>query len=59
MTTLLHILTRPSEPWIQGLIEAQKTMPGHQVVVVDLTQAPPDYQALVERIFAADSTATW
>ena len=59
MTTVLHILTRPSEDWVQTLIESQKSLPEHQVEVVDLTQPNPDYPALVGLVFAADSIATW
>ena len=59
MITVLHLLTRPSEDWVQALIQAQKTLPEHHVEVADLTQPNPDYHALVGRVFDADSIATW
>ncbi len=59
MTRVLHLLTRPSEPWVQSLIESQTALPDVQVEVIDLTQAVPDYPAAVNRIFESDSIATW
>ncbi len=43
----------------RGVIEEQKKRAETTVEVVDLTRPDPDYEALVERIFAADSLAVW
>ena len=59
MTTLLHVLTRPADDWVQSLIKSQETCTTHTVEVIDLTLGTPDYAHLVERVFAADSVATW
>ena len=59
MTTLLHVLTRPADDWIQSLILSQESSGNHTVEVIDLTLGTPDYAHLVERVFAADSVATW
>jgi hypothetical protein len=59
MTRELHILTQPADELVQTLLAAQKARPEHQVEIVDLTQPDPDYAGLVERVFAADSVASW
>jgi hypothetical protein len=59
MPQQLHILTRPADGLVTGLIAAQRAEPENTVEVVDLTQPDPDYPALVEKVFAADSVATW
>lgn len=59
MTTKLHILTRPADDLVTALIEAQRAVPENAVEVVDLTAPEPDYAALVEKVFAAGSVATW
>ena len=64
MPKLLHILTRERDSLAIELIERQRAQAGQQSaetvgVVVDLTQPDPDYAALLEQIFAADSIAVW
>lgn len=59
MAKQLHILTQPADEVARTIIEIQQARPGHKVEVVDLTQPEPDYAALVEKVFAADSVATW
>jgi hypothetical protein len=59
MTRVLHLITRPPEAWVQSLIESQTALPEVQVEVIDLTQATPDYTAVVHQIFESDSIATW
>ena len=59
MPTLLHILTRPADPLVEGILASQKAQPDNRVLVVDLTAPEPDYAALVERVFEADSIASW
>ena len=59
MRTLLHLLTRPADPLVTDLIARQKAIPGVEVETVDLTQPDPDYEALVGKIFTADSVAVW
>ena len=59
MAKQLHILTQPPDEVARTIIETQRAQPGHDVEVVDLTQPEPDYAALVEKVFAADSVATW
>ena len=55
----LHILTQPADELVQTLLAAQKAKAETQVEIVDLTQPDPDYAGLVERVFAADSVASW
>ena len=55
MRTILHILTRPQDELTGKMIAGQEALPETTLEVVDLTQAKPDYDALVDRIFAADS----
>ncbi len=59
MPRLLHILTEPPDPVVQEILSREKRQPGAEVTVVDLTQPEPDYTALLEEIFAADSIAVW
>jgi len=64
MPKLLHILTRERDSLAIELIERQRAQAGQQSaetvgVVVDLTQPDPDYAALLEQIFAADSITVW
>ena len=55
MRTVLHILTRPEDDLTRELIAQQRARPDTQVEVADLSNATPDYGALVEKIFASDS----
>jgi hypothetical protein len=59
MPRLLHILTRPDDSLARELIARQKSVPGNEVQVVDLTLPDPDYKDLLEKIFDADSVETW
>ena len=59
MQNVIHLLTRPPDETVERLIATQRELPGTEVEVIDLTQADPDYQRLLERIFAADSVASW
>ena len=55
MRTILHILTRTEDSLSRELIERQRALGDINVEVVNLADLAPDYDALVERIFAADS----
>ena len=59
MPTQLHILTRPADELVTTLLERERAAGQTQVEVVDLSQPSPDYGALVDRVFAADSVVTW
>ena len=55
MRTILHILTRPKDELTRELIAEQSALPETKTEVIDLNDASPDYDALLEKIFAADS----
>ena len=55
MRTILHILARPADELTRDLIAKQRALPDTQVEVVELTQDDSDYDALMQKIFAADS----
>ena len=57
MRTILHILTQPEDEVTRQLIEHQRSLPDIAVEVVSLSHPSPDYEQLVEKIFAADSIA--
>ena len=59
MRKTLHILTQGDEPLALAIIAAQQDRPDCEVETVDLTSGNPDYGALLEKIFAADSVAVW
>ena len=59
MPAILHILIQPEDPLVQRIISYQQQQPETKVEVVDLTQPGPDYIALLQKIFAADSVAVW
>ena len=59
MRTILHILTRPEDDFNRELLAQQRALPETTVEVVDLTRAAPDYDALVEAVFGADSVEVW
>lgn len=59
MPTQLHILTRPADELVQAILAQERAAGRTQIEIADLTQPEPDYGALVERVFAADSVATW
>lgn len=55
MRTILHILTRPEDELTRELIAQQRALPESAVEVAALHSSAPDYDALVEKIFSADS----
>ena len=59
MHAILHILTRPEDELTSAVIAGQRALPDTTVEVADLTLAAPDYDAVVEKIFAADSVQVW
>ena len=59
MPAILHILTQPADSLTQEIISRQTHLSGAKVEVVDLTQPDPDYTALLEKIFSADSVEVW
>ena len=59
MSALLHILTQPADELVRSVIENQVKQAGALVEVIDLSQPQPDYDLLVEKVFAADSVSVW
>ncbi len=59
MRSILHILTRPEDELTRTLLEGQRALPDTRVEIANLTVPQPDYDALVERIFSADSIEVW
>jgi hypothetical protein len=59
MRNILHILTRPEDELTRPVIAAQRAQSDTVVEVADLTVPAPDYDAVVEKIFAADSVQVW
>jgi hypothetical protein len=57
MRTVLHILTRPGDEVTRQLIEQQRLLPETAVEVISLSSPSPDYEQLVEKIFAANTIA--
>jgi hypothetical protein len=55
MRTILHIVTRAEDALSHDIVEQQRGLADVQIDVVKLTISAPDYDALVEKIFAADS----
>ena len=59
MRRLLHILTSENERRAREIIDWERAQPDSEIEVVDLRETEPDYRALLEAIFAADSIAVW
>jgi len=63
MRTVLHLLTAPPDEFTDRLLQLQKSLGSsgdYEVQVVDLSQeAAPDYDAVLDRIFSADSVSVW
>jgi|APGre2960657468_1045069.scaffolds.fasta_scaffold09786_7 hypothetical protein len=59
MRSVLFILTRHADPLAHDLAERQRRAPDATVEIFDLTQPEPDYQALLDKVFAADSVQVW
>jgi hypothetical protein len=57
--TILHVLTRPDDALAEAVIGAQRGQAEASLSVVDLTGPEPDYFALLEKIFSADSVQVW
>lgn len=57
--TLLHIITDPECALAREIVALQEQRPDRSVKVFNLTEPTPDYHALLEEIFAADSVAVW
>ncbi|HEX3718215.1 MAG TPA: hypothetical protein VH595_09615 [Verrucomicrobiae bacterium] len=52
-------MTRPEDTFSREIIAQQKAGTETEIEVVDLTIPQPDYKALLEKIFTADSVETW
>ncbi|HTD67929.1 MAG TPA: hypothetical protein VK846_15500 [Candidatus Limnocylindria bacterium] len=59
MRTILHILTRPADALAQELITHQRALAETEVDVVELSDGAPDYDGLLDKVFAADSIEVW
>lgn len=59
MRRVLVILTGPSEPLDEKLMRCEQSLPDTVVERIDLTTEKPDYEQLLESIFAADSVQVW
>lgn len=59
MHSILHILTRPEDELARTVIAGQRALPETTVEIAELTGPAPDYDALVERIFASGSVQVW
>jgi hypothetical protein len=55
MRTILHILTRPADELTRELIAKQRQIAEAKIEVVELASGSDDYDALVDKIFSADS----
>ncbi len=59
MPRILHILTRPDNSLAERVIREQSGFAEINLMVTDLTSAPPDYDRLLEELFEADSVQVW
>ena len=59
MRHILHILTRPDDALAREVMVRQQHDGGNRVEAVDLTLPEPDYKALLEKIFQAESVESW
>jgi DNA-binding NarL/FixJ family response regulator len=59
MCRVLHILVRSEDPLAAEVIAQQRNQPNCSVGVIDLAMPEPDYAALLEQIFEADSVEVW
>jgi hypothetical protein len=59
MRRILHILTAEDRPFSSELIQHQAASPHCDVETFDLNQVQPNYDALLDKIFSADSVAVW
>jgi hypothetical protein len=59
MRRVLHIFVRSDDPLARELVSHQRAQRECKVEAVDLTTPEPDYAALLEKIFEADSVQVW
>lgn len=59
MRTILHVLTPNATADVHEIIARQREQSEYEVQVVDLTESTPDYDRLLELIFAASSVQVW
>ena len=59
MRAILHIVTRQNDTLAAAVLATRRMQEETQVKVVDLTAPEPDYSALLEAIFTADSVSVW
>jgi hypothetical protein len=59
MRALLHILTKSNDAVAAEIIEEQRRHADQKVNAMNLTTPEPDYDLLLEAIFAADVVAVW
>lgn len=62
MRTVLHLLTTPPDALTRTVLDLQQAAAAtdRQIEILDLSgPTPPDYDAVLERIFLADSVSTW
>jgi hypothetical protein len=59
MRHVLLVLTKSLDPLNDIVTSVERTLPDHRVTVADLTVDTPDYPALLDAIFAADSVQVW
>ncbi len=59
MRRVLLVITHSLDPLNDVVTGVERTLPGMEVDVVDLTVEKPDYKGLLDSIFAADSVQVW
>ena len=59
MRRVLFLLSDREDPLAAELLARQARLPDCQVEAVDLSAPAVDYEALLEKIFAADSVQSW
>jgi hypothetical protein len=61
MKTILHILTKPEDALAEQLRSAHQLLPETKVETIRLAadSNDADYQALVKKVFQADSVNLW
>ena len=58
-SAVLHVLTGPPDPLASGQIRLSGAGPGGAARVIDLSKSTPDYQALLDAIFEAETVVIW
>lgn len=59
MRTLLHIKSDTADTLAEAVIDRHLALDEVSVEVVDLNVDQPDYESLLNKIFAAESVAVW